>query len=115
MKSIRIALLESDTDPTCITAVEWIICLFSFPPCLDTKLLLPCINVCVRLSPYILLCFNDINKHINDIAVKEHFKGYRCRSPESYHDGYDGRHFLLNDTQCIYLPDPGLFCFVICF
>ena len=106
LKSVRLIILESDIDPSCIILVEWIICAFSFPPCLDTKLLLPCFNVCVELSPYFLLCFNDVNKHITDNTVKEHFKSYRCRSPESYHDGYDGRHFSLNDTQCVYLPDP---------
>ena len=107
MNSARLALLESDIDPSCIAILEVIMCIFRFPPCWDTKLLLPCSEACVERSPLLFICYDPVVKHINDATVKEHFKSYRCRSPEGYYDGYDGRYFLFNDTPCIDLPVNG--------
>ena len=107
MEGARLAVLKSDIDPSCIKILEAIICFFRFPPCWDTKLLLPCSKTCVERSPLILICYDPVFKHINDPTVKEHFKSYRCRSPEGYYDGYDGRYFTFNDTQCIDLPING--------
>ena len=107
MNSARLALLESDIDPSCIAILEVIMCIFRFPPCWDTKLLLPCSETCVEHSPLLLICFDPVVKHINDPTVKEHFKSYRCRSPEGYYDGYDGRYFSFNDTPCVDLSVNG--------
>ena len=106
MQSARSAVLESDIDPSCITILDWIICLYRLPPCLRTKLLLPCIETCKELLNFLVTCYGDIEVHIDDKAVRDYFTAYRCRLPESYYDGYDGNHFILNLTPCITLP-PG--------
>ena len=107
MENARLALLKSDIDPSCIEVLEVIMCVFTFPPCWGTKLLLPCSEACVELSPLLLICFDPIVENINDPTVREHFKSYRCRSPKGYYDGYDGRYFTFSDTQCAGLPMNG--------
>ena len=109
MKSARSALaLESDVDSSCITIVDWIICLYRFPLCLGTKLILPCIETCETLLGFFVTCYGDIEKHIDDITVRDYFREYRCRVAESYYDGYDHIHFITIESQssnCISLPD----------
>lgn len=107
MEIARSALLESGIHPSCLTILEWIRCFFKFPTCLDTKLLIPCTKTCVELSSLFLICFDTVIAHIKVPTVKEHFKGYGCRSPESYHDGYDGGYFILNEAQCVDLSTDG--------
>ena len=104
MKSARSAVLESDIDPSCITILDWIICLLRLPACFGTELLLPCIEVCEELLSFLVTCYGDIEVHIDDNAVRNYFTAYRCRLPESYYDGYDGNHFILNLNPCITLP-----------
>ena len=110
MESARSALtLESNIDPTCITITDLIICVFKLPPCIGTKLILPCIESCEKLLGYFLTCYDATRKHLEDQTVKDHFKTYGCRLPESYYDGYDSRHFITYKTQssqCIDIDIP---------
>ena len=99
----RLEVLKSDIDPSCITILDGIICTFRFPPCLDNKLMLPCENTCLELLQFFVICYEAIVDHVNDKAVRAHFEGYRCLSPESYFDGYDARYF--NGEQCISVPN----------
>ena len=104
LESARSAVLESDIDPSCITILDWIICLYRLPPCFGTKLLFPCIETCEELLGFLVTCYGDIEVHIDDNAVRRHFTGYRCRLAESYYDGYDWDHFVANLTTCINAP-----------
>ena len=107
MENARSTALESDIDPSCITIVDWIICIFKLPPCIGTKLILPCIKSCEELLGYFLTCYDPIRIHIEDETVKDHFKTYGCRVPESHYDGYGSRHFITYKTQssrCISVP-----------
>ena len=107
MENARSTVSESNIDPSCITILEWFICFFRFPPCLDTKLLLPCGSTCGELILFFLVCFDTINKTITDPTVREHFNSYGCRLPESYYVGYDRRYFVVSNTQCVGAPITG--------
>ena len=107
MENARSAVSESNIDPSCITILEWLICFFRFPPCLDTKLILPCGSTCGELILFFLVCFDIINKTITDPTVREHFNSYGCRLPESYYVGYDRRYFVVSNTQCVGAPITG--------
>ena len=109
MENTRSGLLETDIDPSCITIADLIICIFKLPPCIGTKLILPYIKSCEKLLGYFLTCYDATREHIEDQTVKDHFKTYGCRLPESHYDGYDSRHFITYKTQssqCIDIP-PG--------
>ena len=107
MENARSAVSQSNIDPSCITILEWLICFFRFPPCLDTKLILPCGSTCGELILFFLVCFDTINKTITDPTVREHFNSYGCRLPESYYVGYDRRYFVISNTQCVGAPVTG--------
>ena len=100
---------ESDVDSTCLTIVDWIICIYRFPPCLETnyQLILPCIEACEAILSFFVTCYGAIERHIHDMTVRSFFADYRCRAPESYYDGYDRHHFDTNQTQsndCVNVP-----------
>ena len=80
------------------------ICVYRLPPCFGTKLLLPCISACEELLGFLVTCYGDIEVHIDDDAVREFFRTYRCRLAESYYDGYDRNYFVVNLTTCINVP-----------
>ena len=104
MERTRSAVLETDIHPSCITILDWIICVYRLPPCIGTELILPCIETCEAILRFLVTCYDAVGQHINDTAVREHFRGYKCRSAEGYYDGYDRRHFTFNRTQCIDVP-----------
>ena len=107
LENARLTILESDDiDPSCITILDWMICYFRFPPCLGTRLLLPCGNGCGEVIRFFEVCFDTINETITDPNVREHFNGYGCRLSESYYDGYDRRHFIISDSpvECVDVP-----------
>ena len=93
--------LESDVDASCIIILDWVICLYRFPPCLETnyKLILPCIETCETIYSFIAICYDAIVEHLHDVTVMDYFRDYRCRVTESYYDGYDKNHFATNQTQ----------------
>ena len=93
---------ETDVDPTCITIANWIICVFRFPPCIGTKLILPCIEACEEILRFLAACFFIVDQYVHDYAVIDHFTGYRCRLPESYYVGYDRNYYVFDHVnQCI--------------
>ena len=105
MRYARLALLNSDIDPVCITLLEIVDCFYTFPPCLDFKLLLPCASTCLELVEYYLVCVVQIGKHIRDKTVSDHFLRFRCRAAESYYIGHDKRLFQLDEENCLTMPN----------
>ena len=106
-RAISLALAnETDVDLTCITIASGIACIFQFPPCIGTKLILPCPDTCGEILSFLATCFFIIDKYIDDQAVWNHFTNYRCRVPESYYDGYDRNYFDFDHvTRCINISD----------
>ena len=104
-KSARSEVLSSDIDPVCIGILDMIICFYSFPPCLDFQLLLPCASSCGEILRFFVICYYSIVQHINNDAIWNHFTDYRCRVAESYYTGYNSRYFKFNDVQCINIPE----------
>ena len=97
---------ETDIDLTCIAIANGIACIFEFPPCIGTKLLLPCPDACGELLGFLATCYFVIEKYVNDEAVRNHFIDYRCRVAESYYDGYDYTYFDFDvDTRCINISE----------
>ena len=105
LESARSAItaLEFNIDPSCITIVDWIICTAKFPPCMDTKLILPCNNACGVILSFFTTCFSVIEGFVDDRAVREYYQRYRCRLPGAYYDGYNANHFI-TEGPCISLP-----------
>ena len=104
IRNARSAVLNSDIDPVCITLLDIVNCFYTFPPCLDFKLLLPCASVCVELVEYYTLCFAKVAKHIRDKTVSDHFLRFNCHAAESYYIGHDERLFQLDDEICLKIP-----------
>ena len=94
--NVRSAILESDIDPSCIALLDWIICIVKLPPCVDTKLILPCVDACGVILSFFATCYNAVEELVNDRTVRNHFQRYRCRLPETYYDGYNEDHFIKN-------------------
>ena len=92
---------ETDIDLTCIAIANEIACIFEFPPCIGTKLLLACPDACVEIFSFVATCYFAIEKYVNDQAVRNHFTDYTCRVAESYYDGYDHTYFDFDVTRCI--------------
>ena len=103
LESARSAILGSNINPSCITIVDWVICIAKFPPCVDTKLILPCSNACGVILSFFATCFSAIEDFVDDRAVREHYQRYRCRLPEAYYDGYNENHFI-TEGPCISIP-----------
>ena len=87
LESARLEVLGSDIDPSCITRLDWIICLYKYPPCQDFSLLLICRDDCGELIDFFAVC-GSIEEHVNDQTIRDTFTNLRCRVPESYYDGY---------------------------
>ena len=103
LESARSAVLGSDIDPSCITRLDWIICLYRFPPCRNFTLLLICRDSCGELISFFQNC-GSIEEHVNNQTIRDAFTGLRCRIPESYYDGYVERQFTYNDNYCTDAP-----------
>ena len=103
LESARSAVLGSDIDSSCITRLDWIICIHRFPPCLDSRLLLICGNDCGELIGFFAIC-GSIEEHVNNQTIRDAFTGLRCRIPESYYDGYTESYFTYDDDLCIDAP-----------
>ena len=103
LESARSAVLESDIDPSCITRLDWIMCIFRFPPCLDSRLLLICGNACGELLYFFANCYNSIEEHVINQTIRDHLMGFICRSP--YYGFNDERYFIYDDDDgCIDIP-----------
>lgn len=100
--SARSAVLGSDIDPSCITLLDWVICITKLPPCSDTKLILPCVDTCGVILSFFAICYNAVEEFVDDKTVRNHFQRYRCRLPESYYDGYNKDHFV--KSPCVSIP-----------
>ena len=99
LESARSAVLESD-DPSCITRLDWIMCIFRFPICLNSRLLLICRNACGELLYFFVNCFS-IEEHVVNQTIRDHLMGFTCRLPESYY-GFDEVYFMY--AACIDIP-----------
>ena len=102
MESVRLAVLGYDLDPSnsCITLIDWVICIAKLPPCSDTKLILPCADTCGVILSFFTTCYNSVEEFAdNDETVRDYFLRYRCRLPETYYDGYNEEHFV--NTPCV--------------
>ena len=103
--SARSAVLGSDIDPSCITLLDWVICITKRPPCLDTKLILPCVDTCGVILSFFATCYNAVEEFVVDQTVRDHFQQYRCRLPESYYNGFNEDHFIVDTPgPCVSLP-----------
>ena len=91
---------HADTDPVCITILQWIICLFAFPPCSNYKLLLPCTDVCGEIISFFLICFDVIETQVDDVAVRLHFRSFGCLIAETYYEGYGKIYFINEGNEC---------------
>ena len=102
LEGARLAILGSDINPSCVTLVDWTICISKLPPCVDTKLILPCLNSCGVILSFFATCFNIVQSFVSDQIVREHFQHYRCHLPESYYDGFNEDHFT--KSSCVGVP-----------
>ena len=96
LESARSAVMGSDIDPSCITRLDWIICIYRFPPCWNFSLLLICRDDCGELIDFFAIC-GSIEEHVNDQVIRDTFRDLRCRIPESYYDGYVESQFTYRD------------------
>ena len=103
LESARSTALRSNVDPSCITIIDWVICVTKLPPCLDTKLILPCVDTCGVILSFFATCYDVVEDFVDDRAVRNYFQRYRCRLPETYYDGYNENHFITKGP-CINLP-----------
>ena len=94
-------------DPFCSTILEWIICVYRFPPCqqqkTNFKLLLPCCNSCDEILRFFTTCYLAIEQHVNNIT-RDHLADFACCVPGSYYDGYDVEYFVSNNDPCFDIP-----------
>ena len=103
LESARLAVLGSDIDPSCITRLDWMICIYRFPPCRNFTLLLICTDDCGLLIDFFANC-GSIEEHVNDQTIRDTFIDLRCRIPESYYDGYNESQFTYDDHDCTDAP-----------
>lgn len=102
LENARLELLDSEIDPSCFTIIDWTICFFRFPPCVGTKLMLPCTDACPVILSFFAICFDAVQKLVDDKEVRNYFQRYRCRLHEAYYEGYDKKHFVNN--PCVDVP-----------
>ena len=93
----------------CFNFVAWVTCFYSFPPCKDFKLLLPCENTCDFLSNDIEVCLNDvldIIEQLNFTILQEYFfMDFDCYTTDDYYINFKQPYFL--PTPC-FSPLPYL-------
>ena len=90
----------TDINPSCFTVLEWIKCVYRLPPCIDNKLILPCPTACGIILEFFIHCYTPIEDVLFDQNVRDHFRHFRCRVPESYYAGYKPDHFIVDNTHC---------------
>ena len=100
-RDARSALLGSDIDPSCITLLDWVICIYALPPCSDTKLIPPCVDTCGEILSFFATCYNAIQMFVINETVRDHFRDYRCRIFGTYYDGYSEDYFV--ESPCVNL------------
>ena len=89
-----------DVNPSCFTILEWIKCFYRLPPCVDTKLILPCPTACGAIFEFFIHCYPLIEDALSDHNVSNQFGQLRCLVAESYYPGYKGGHFVVGDSEC---------------
>ena len=87
-------------DPACITILQWITCLFAYPPCLNYKLLLPCEDACGDVISIFGTCDDVIRTEVDDDPVRLHLRNVRCRIAESFYEGYSEVYFINEGSEC---------------
>ena len=91
---------HADTDTVCITILRWIICIFTYPPCSNYKLLLPCSDTCGDILLFFLTCHNVIETQVEDVSVRLHFRSLSCVIAETYYEGYGRIYFNNEGSEC---------------
>ena len=92
---------HNDTDPDCITILRWVTCFYTYPPCLNYKLLLPCTDACGQILSFFLICHDVIETEVEDVSVRLHFRQLGCLIAETYYEGYSKIYFINDDSECI--------------
>jgi len=88
---------SDDINPLCSAVVNWVICIYRFPPCEGFKLIIPCAESCnLLVTKYIGACLNDILRNINsetDAFLNPHFGQFSCRDPNDYYSNFTENYF----------------------
>ena len=96
-RSVVLAM-GSDIDPSCITILNWLICIYTLPPCSDTKLISPCNDTREEILKFLATCYNAVEEFVDDQTVKDYFQYYFF---QTYYDGYSEDHFV--ESPCVNL------------
>ena len=107
---LRDVFLNSpDVNNFCFSLVAWSACFYSFPPCKDFKLLLPCEQTCDFLTNNIEVCLDDVLdtfRRLNFTILKDYFfVDFDCYTTDDYYINFKQPYFL--PTPC-FTPLPFL-------
>ena len=80
--------------------MQWLTCVFAYPPCLNNKLLLPCEDACEEVTPFFGTCYDVIETEVDDVPVRLHFRNFICFIAESFYEGYSEVYFINEGSEC---------------